>query len=101
MEQQVGPADSFASGEKKNLPSAVTLLQKFPKKVKIIASLLAVVVLVGAVFLISNTKKSLKVSSGKPPTSITLKSEYKNPFKESTQYVNPFAEFKSPFINLQ
>lgn len=35
------------------------------------------------------------------PTSVELKSEYKNPFDRNAQYVNPFTDYKSPFISLQ
>lgn len=34
-------------------------------------------------------------------TDVELKTEYANPFERSTQYVNPFADYKSPFISLQ
>ena len=30
--------------------------------------------------------------------SYELKSEYKNPFKKETQYVNPFDKYKNPFV---
>lgn len=30
--------------------------------------------------------------------SVQLKSEYKNPFKKETQYVNPFETYKNPFV---
>lgn len=29
--------------------------------------------------------------------SVVLAAEYKNPFDEETQYVNPFSEYKNPF----
>ena len=29
---------------------------------------------------------------------INLKSEYKNPLKKETQYVNPFDKYKNPFV---
>ena len=29
--------------------------------------------------------------------SVDLKKEYKNPFKQETQYVNPFETYKNPF----
>ena len=32
----------------------------------------------------------------KGPT-VELKTEYKNPFKKETQYVNPFETYKNPF----
>lgn len=37
----------------------------------------------------------------KEVSKVTIKSEYKNPFDQQNQYVNPFAEFKSPFTSLQ
>lgn len=30
--------------------------------------------------------------------SVELKQEYKNPFKKETQYINPFKEYKNPFV---
>lgn len=32
----------------------------------------------------------------KEPT-VTVKTEYQNPFKKETQYVNPFQSYKNPF----
>lgn len=29
---------------------------------------------------------------------VQLKSDYKNPFKKETQYVNPFEKYKNPFV---
>lgn len=29
---------------------------------------------------------------------VSTKSEYKNPFKKETQYVNPFETYKNPFV---
>ena len=29
---------------------------------------------------------------------VELKKEYQNPFKKETQYVNPFQEYKNPFV---
>lgn len=29
---------------------------------------------------------------------ISTKTEYKNPFKKETQYVNPFETYKNPFV---
>ena len=31
-------------------------------------------------------------------TNVELKTEYKNPFKKETQYVNPFDKYKNPFV---
>lgn len=32
---------------------------------------------------------------------VSVKEEYQNPFKKETQYVNPFDDFKSPFLSLE
>ena len=40
-----------------------------------------------------------KISSQEP--NVVVKSEYKNPFDKSTQYVNPFDQYKSPLVNLK
>ena len=34
----------------------------------------------------------------KKQATVNLKSEYKNPFKKETQYVNPFDTYKNPFV---
>lgn len=38
---------------------------------------------------------------GKQEPKIAVKSEYKNPFKKENQYVNPFDEYKSPFLKFE
>lgn len=38
--------------------------------------------------------KNLPILQG---SSATIKTEYKNPFKKDTQYVNPFETYKNPF----
>lgn len=35
---------------------------------------------------------------GQKGANVSLKSEYKNPFNKSTQYVNPFDTYKNPFV---
>lgn len=35
---------------------------------------------------------------GSVTTKVELKSEYKNPFDKGTQYVNPFDQYKNPFV---
>lgn len=37
----------------------------------------------------------------KKTASVQLKNEYKNPFDEKTQYVNPFSSYKNPFDTLK
>lgn len=53
----------------------------------------------GAIFLISQGKIKLpKIPFlQRQATNVELKSEYKNPFKQETQYVNPFETYKNPF----
>ena len=36
-----------------------------------------------------------------PTSSVELAADYKNPLDKSSQYVNPFSEFKNPFDSLQ
>ena len=48
-------------------------------------------------------KKSAPPSIVSTPTqsTVTLKSEYKNPFDSNTQYANPFAQYKNPFDSIK
>lgn len=39
--------------------------------------------------------KTPQVENQEP--SVTLKTDYQNPFDKSTQYVNPFSDYKNPF----
>jgi len=32
---------------------------------------------------------------------VVVKTDYKNPFDKKSQYVNPFDQYKSPFLTLQ
>lgn len=62
--------------------------------------LLLIAALVGAaIFLISQGKIKLPGLPflQKKATNVELKTEYKNPFKQETQYVNPFETYKNPF----
>ncbi len=45
---------------------------------------------------IQNPLKNLKIGQAGPK--VDLKTEYKNPFKKETQYVNPFDTYKNPFV---
>ena len=47
--------------------------------------------------IIKNPLSKLPLVGQKQP-SVSLKSEYKNPFDKSTQYVNPFDSYKNPFV---
>lgn len=65
--------------------------------------LLLVVIIGAAVYLmvtlgvIKNPFQNFSLT-GKKEAKVTLKSEYKNPFKKDTQYVNPFDSYKNPFV---
>lgn len=47
----------------------------------------------------SGAVKITQKSSIKEPT-VQLTESYQNPFDKTTQYVNPFSEYKNPFDNL-
>lgn len=57
--------------------------------------LLLIVAVVALIFfgVIKNPFKNLFQQGPK----VNLKTEYKNPFKQETQYVNPFEKYKNPF----
>ena len=67
--------------------------------------LLIIVVIVGAAVLLV-TQGIIKIPGLSLPstslfqkkTNVELKTEYKNPFKKETQYVNPFDKYKNPFV---
>lgn len=42
----------------------------------------------------------IKIQTSKEPK-VELKTDYKNPFDKTTQYVNPFAGYKNPFDTLR
>ncbi len=65
--------------------------------------LLVLLLIVGAVIyalvyfgIIQNPFKNLPLIGNRGPQ-VELKTDYKNPFKKETQYVNPFDEYKNPF----
>jgi len=67
---------------------------------------LLLLLIVGAVFVIllatgilKNPFKNIPFLSkiGPAGPKVEVKSEYKNPFKKETQYVNPFNSYKNPF----
>jgi len=49
----------------------------------------------------SNQLSSLDDEKVVSEPSITLKTQYQNPFDKTSQYVNPFAETKNPFDALK
>lgn len=56
----------------------------------------AVVFVLFSTGLIKNPLKNLPFFS--KVAKVSTKSEYKNPFKKETQYVNPFETYKNPFV---
>jgi len=61
-----------------------------------------ILLVVGAVLFALNYFGIIKlnlpgVSLPQKGPSVELKTEYKNPFKKESQYVNPFQEYKNPF----
>lgn len=46
--------------------------------------------------IIKNPFKNLQFGQSGPKVSV--KEEYKNPFKKETQYINPFQSYKNPFV---
>lgn len=74
--------------------------------IHLLAMLLIVVVLGAIGFLIWKGVIKLPGISNLPlvqqkETNVAIKSQYKNPFKKETQYVNPFDEYKSPFLSFE
>lgn len=66
--------------------------------------LLLILVLIGvALYFIFKDKLNLPKTPFQTSSApkITVKTEYKNPFKKENQYVNPFDEYKSPFLNFE
>lgn len=45
---------------------------------------------------IKNPLNNLQIGQSGPKVELTT--EYKNPFKKESQYVNPFEEYKNPFV---
>ena len=62
----------------------------------LVLAIVAAVVGLVALGVIKNPLKNLPFISQGPK--VELKTEYKNPFKKETQYVNPFETYKNPFV---
>lgn len=70
-----------------------------------IAVFLLILLIVGAGFYILISLGIIKNPLGGLPffkndnvPKISTRTEYKNPFKKETQYVNPFETYKNPFV---
>lgn len=63
-----------------------------------------VAVVLGIYFVARQTnllpKTSFQIGQTKDPT-VSLQTQYQNPFDENSQYVNPFSEYKNPFDSLK
>lgn len=69
--------------------------------------LIILLILIGAAFfglvslnIIKNPFQNLPFIGqiGNKSAQVEMKTEYENPFDKNTQYVNPFEEYKNPFI---
>lgn len=87
---------------KNNIASVTSSPHK--KRVFIIVPLLLLVVGIAVVVPVFFGKVKNPLSSvpflQKKPT-VSVKTDYKNPFDQETQYVNPFEEYKNPFVVAQ
>lgn len=63
--------------------------------------LLLVLLALGGYFAISQGLIKLPGTPFSKEPTVELKEEYKNPFDKRSQYVNPFDQYKSPFLNLK
>ncbi len=66
-----------------------------------LALVVIIAVAVGLLLLVLISKNKVSLPGAKKEPTVQVKSEYKNPFNKDTQYVNPFDQYKSPFINAQ
>lgn len=65
----------------------------------LIVSIILLILASGTVIFFLTQNGGLKSKKTKEPT-VTLTKDYDNPFDKSTQYTNPFSEYKNPFDNL-
>ena len=78
-------------GSAKINPSILSKKSNLRKNILIVSILLLILASGIIVFFLTQNKKE--------PT-VSLTKEYNNPFEKSTQYVNPFSDYKNPFDNL-
>lgn len=85
------------------VPAKPSLVKRLFTKTGLIISL-GIVLSLGAtgyiLFFTGPNLSALKNFLQKKPT-VTVKTEYQNPFAKETHYVNPFDTFKSPFYSLK
>lgn len=63
-----------------------------------IVLLLAIVVIVLAVLVYTGVIKAPSLPFLSRGPKVELQKNYENPFKKETQYVNPFDQYKNPFV---
>ena len=78
---------------------SVNIIKDLIKKKSVRIGSLVVVFLIAVGFLLG----VIKVPGNPIPifqkkVQVQLKTEYKNPFAKETQYVNPFDDYKNPFV---
>lgn len=59
--------------------------------------LLIAAIIIGVILVFTGKLKLPSLPGGQKQPKVELKTEYKNPFKKETQYVNPFETYKNPF----
>lgn len=65
--------------------------------VHLLPLLLIAAVIIGAILVFTGKLKLPSLPFFQKGPKVELKTEYKNPFKQETQYVNPFETYKNPF----
>lgn len=63
----------------------------------LIPLLLVAAVIIGVILIATGKLKLPSIPFLQKGPKVELKTEYKNPFKKETQYVNPFETYKNPF----
>lgn len=61
-------------------------------------SVLLIIILIGVILAFSKTVSLPSQLTFQKGPKVEQKTEYKNPFAKETQYVNPFKEYKNPFV---
>ena len=94
--------------EHPHLPQGQVSLGKKFKLHPVLLSVLLLLILTSlglSVYFLTTTKKfeppSKAATSGQKEPTVTLKSDFKNPFQQQSQYLNPFDPTKSPLYNLK
>lgn len=64
----------------------------------VVGIVVVVLVSMGVIKLPSSLSSLVTKKSG---ATVQVKTEYKNPFAKESQYVNPFDQYKSPFLTLK